>query len=178
MKTKKIIISGPPGSGKTTIINALNKKGYLRHSEINPQEIKKKVTKIELSTYIFKKRLEQYEDQIKTSTQYNFEEEKQENIIFFDRSIIDVVAYMNFWKEKYPSKWNDFIMKNRYEKNIFYTPHWKNIYQTTEQRPENYIEAKKIDLFLRATFLRFNYNIIDIPKVSTDKRVNFILNNI
>ena len=178
MKTKKIIISGPPGSGKTTIINALNQKGYLIHPEINPKEINKEVSRIELSTYIFTKRIQQYKNLITNNIEHNTKTYKNNNFFFFDRSLIDVVAYMNFWKEKYPSRWNDLIMKNRYEKIIFYTPNWEEIYQTTEQRPENYMEAKKIDLFLREAFAQFNYKIIEIPKFNTSKRVNFILNKI
>jgi len=40
------------------------------------------------------------------------------------------------------------------------------------------MEAKKIDLFLREAFAQFNYKIIEIPKLNTSKRVNFILNKI
>ena len=34
MKNEKIIISGPPGAGKTTIIKKLKLKGYFVHDEI------------------------------------------------------------------------------------------------------------------------------------------------
>ena len=122
--------------------------------------------------------MKQYKKQLTISRKHQSNTKQTNNIVFFDRSMIDVIAYMNFWKEKYPSEWDDLIMNNRYEKNIFYTPNWKEIYQNTEQRPENYTKAKKIDLFLRATFLRFNYNIIEIPKTIINKRVSFILNKI
>ncbi len=178
MKNKKIIISGPPGSGKTTIINTLREKGYLVHSEVNPQEINKKVSKLELSNYIFKKRIEQYQNPLIKTTQFDIKTKKKDTLIFFDRSMIDVIAYMNFWKETYPEKWDHTISTYRYEKNIFYVPKWEEIYKRTEERPEHYIEAEKIDLFLRKAFLKYNYNIIELPKLNVDERVNFILDQI
>ena len=54
----------------------------------------------------------------------------------------------------------------------------RQIYKTTNHRVECYQESKKIDQFLRQAFLRFDYNIIEIPKLNISKRADFIINNI
>tara|TARA_B100000530_G_C15900987_1_gene465381 strand:+ start:528 stop:1067 length:540 start_codon:yes stop_codon:yes gene_type:complete len=178
MKNEKIIISGPPGSGKTTIIKKLKLKGYCVHDEIHPQEINRKATKLELSNYLFQNRIKQYHDKSINNYKYNSNKQQNNQLIFFDRSIIDVIAYMDFWEEKYPIQWEETILKFRYMNNIFYAPNWKEIYKSTEERPEDYMEAEKIDLFLRKTYLKFNYHIIEIPKLNINQRVNFILDSI
>ena len=178
MKNQKIIISGPPGSGKTTIIETLKLKGYLVQNELHPGEINEKTNKLELSHFIFKERIKQYQDLEGVNAKNSLIHLDSNPLIFFDRSIVDVVAYMNFWKEKYPLKWDQAIFKYRYRKSVFFTPVWGKIYKTTNQRPESYEEATKIDAFLREAFLKFNYNIIEVPKLDINQRVNFILNNI
>ena len=168
MKNQKIIISDPPGSGKTTIIHGLKGKGYNCLKEINPTDVKDvniKNNKNLLSDFLFTIREKQY---------HQFENQ----LAFYDRSMIDVVAYLNYWKIQYPKDWNQIIQNCQYSNNVFYTPSWKDIYTQSTERLETYEESKLIDNVLKTTYLDFGYNIIEIPKSDIKTRLNFIIKNI
>lgn len=167
MKNEKIIISGPPGSGKTSIINKLKALKYHCFSEVSPPklDLNELKNKIKLSEYIFEKRIGQYYNQ-------NIE------LSFYDRSLVDVVAYMNYWRIKYPDKWNKQINNLQYSKKVFYTPSWEQIYVQSKVRQETFTEATQIDNFLRKAYHHYNYKIIEVPRKKIEDRVNFIINNL
>lgn len=168
MKYDKIIISGPPGSGKTTIINELINNGYLCFNEINPQEIKDNKTKNDkklLSEFLFNQRKKQHDKIINTTA-------------FYDRSLIDVIAYLDYWNEIYPTSWDQIITECQYARKVFFTPCWVDIYKKNKRRPESYSEAEKIEFFIKKTYLKFNYQIIEVPKKDINQRIEFILKNI
>jgi predicted ATPase len=168
MKNKKIIISGPPSSGKSTIIHKLKTMGEICCEEIGPIDIEDeniKNSKIQLSEFIFQKREGQYL-------------QEHTKPCFYDRSMIDVIAYLDYWNIKPPKHWNELMQKYRYNKTIFYTPLWSEIYQNSNARPESYIEARNIDVMLKKTYINFHYNIIEVPKLGINKRIEFIINNI
>lgn len=168
MKNKKIIITGPPGSGKSTIIKALIDKNYTCLKEINPSNIKDdKIRKDKqlLSKYIFDKRIADYQNATSKLT-------------FFDRSTIDVIAYLDYWQLNYPEIWIKKIQEQNYFQNVFYAPVWPEIYTKNTYRKEDLDEAILINKALKYTFSKFNFKLIEIPKSNIKDRLEFIINQI
>ena len=93
--TNKIVISGGPGGGKTTIINSLKNLGFFCYDEISRELLEQlkgngeqnilMKNPIDFSNILWKKREEQYKNSI---IQENYEK------VFFDRSLLDVTSYL------------------------------------------------------------------------------------
>ncbi|MBE51270.1 MAG: hypothetical protein CMP51_06235 [Flavobacteriales bacterium] len=171
----KIIITGAPGTGKTSIINHLNKKGY---------KCVKEGTRSILNTYISKnsniKSWKEIPDFSELIFKYREKEvlKTRDSITFFDRSIIDTYCYMKMEKMKIPDKFTLSIHKNKYHKKVFYTPMWEEIYKIDNERKEGIREAIKIEKNIIEIYSSFSYEMIMIPKSSIKKRMNFIFNNL
>ena len=173
---QKYIISGAPGTGKTTIINALKKKDHYCAEEISRELIAEQKSiggnilpwkdQIAFENKIAHKRYKQYLD-------------SPENCIcFFDRSSIDCIAYLNSNKLEATSQIIEIIKNCTFNKTAFYTPIWEEIYVTDTERKENIEQAKKIEKELIKCYQSFGYTVIEIPKTTLDKRINFILSQI
>ena len=173
---QKYIISGAPGTGKTTIINALKKKDYYCVEEISRELIAEQIfiggnilpwkDQIAFENKIAQKRYKQYLD-------------SPENCIcFFDRSSVDCIAYLNNNKLESTSQINQIIKNCIFNKTVFYTPIWEEIYKNDSERQESFDQSIKIDKHLKDSYIKFGYTIIEIPKTTLDKRVNFILSQI
>ncbi len=173
MKLKKVIITGGPGTGKTSIIEELKKRGYFCYDEIwnkkyeNPSKKSKSDNIVFFSEYLFTERLKQLE------SNQNFQ--TKNNLIFFDRSIIDTISYLITYKKNIEEKWIKTLNEKRYYKNVFLCPSWKNIFKNTEKRKETFDESILIEKYLKSTYNKFGYKINEIPKYDIKKRVDFIL---
>tara|TARA_Y100001968_G_C19333808_1_gene705713 strand:- start:221 stop:739 length:519 start_codon:yes stop_codon:yes gene_type:complete len=171
----KIVITGAPGSGKTSIINSLKKRGFNCFDEISREVIINQIKMggdalpwknlFSFSQKVFKLRESQFSESITT-------------IQFFDRSIVDVYAYMKADNLKVPQKFISSIKKNKYHKVVFITPAWKEIYKNDSERQESFTQAIKIEKYLKHSYEKFGYQLLTIPKISVTDRVNFILSKI
>ena len=174
---KKIIITGGPSTGKSSIIKALVKKGYPCMEEISREVILEAREKgvehlfvsspILFSEILLEKRIQQFFDAEKTAT---------ENI-FFDRSVIDIIAYLNFANSNHTIDFENFLSKNKYNL-VFICPPWKEIHTIDNERYESFEEAKKIHNELVKSYQKEGYSVIEIPFGSIDDRTDFILKNI
>jgi len=169
----KIVITGAPGTGKTTIINQLKSLGYSCSEEISREIIAEQIAAggdilpwkdlTVFSNSVFSLRKAQY---INAST---------DSLHFFDRSMIDVIAYLKADQLKVSKQFFEDCKKFRYNNTVFYTPIWEEIYHKDLQRQESLSSAKKIEKFILKTYTSFGYSLVEIPKQSTKQRVNFIL---
>ncbi len=177
MDKKIILLIGGPGSGKTSIINELTKKGYICYPETSRQvTLEAKKTGIDqlflkepllFSELLLKGRIDQF----------NYALSENTDVVFIDRGIPDVLAYMHYIGDAYPAFFNDACKNHRYT-NIFILPPWEEIYVNDNERYENFEQAKLIHNHLVETYESYGYHLTQVPKADLETRITFILNNL
>ena len=170
------VITGGPGSGKTSIIESLRKKGFYCADEIARKVIKKQLDKgsnavpwinrAEFHKLVLKDKIEKY-NKISEST-----------ISFSDRGILDLTAYFRTYKMEIPDEQIKASKEYRYNKIVFIAPAWKEIYSTDNERKEPFEEALEITEQIKKAYEEEGYEVIILPKKSVEERVNFILEKI
>lgn len=168
------MITGGPGTGKSSIIEALVKRGYACLEEISRQitiEAQKEGTsQLFLSNpLLFSERLLEGRE-----SQYKKAESLPENIVFFDRGIPDVVAYMDYIGDPYPQRFIDACKQHQYDY-VFILKPWRAIYTSDSERYENFDQALKIHEHLLNTYKKYDYHLMDVPFDTVDNRADHIL---
>lgn len=109
--------------------------------------------------------------------QYVSVEKTDEKIVFFDRGIPDVHAYMNCFGQHYDEVFERPGYNFRYDR-VLLMPPWREIYATDAERFESYEESVRIFTSLKKTYQNFGYDVILIPKGSISERTDFILDEL
>lgn len=178
---KRIVITGGPSSGKTSIINSLEKRGEFCFKEIAREVVaqfqKQGILKpfltdpLNFSRQILLGQIKQFKAVEKFITKLN------NNRVFYDRGIHDVIGYMNYGKQDVPLDFNISGKSYVYDK-VFILPPWQAIHTQDKERFETFEEASAIFESLKHTYIHYGFLPIEVPLVSVEKRVEFILHNI
>jgi len=174
---QKIVLIGGPGTGKTTIINHLSNLGFECMHEISREVTsmakKQGIEQLFLTDpLLFSKMLLEGREQ-----QYLQAEQSESELIFFDRGIPDVHAYLNYLGITYPNLYEDKSKKYVYDK-IFLMPPWETIYITDNERYESFEQSLAIHNHLKKSYSELDYTIMEVPFGTIEERTNFILENL
>ncbi len=178
----KIVIAGGPGTGKTSVVEHLEKQGYLvLHEVIRMMTLEAKEKGVleesasnpidavddplAFNTKILEQRIAQYKKALNSD----------EKLVFLDRGVPDVIAYMDYFGQEYGDTFTDACEACKYD-TVFICPPWQGIYVSDNERFETFEEAVDIHQHLVDAYKRFNFNLIEVPLLSIPKRVDFILN--
>ena len=173
IETYKIVISGGPGSGKTTIINSLKDLGYFCYDEISRDLIEKSKKNgdqnlfienpLNFSKILWEKREKQYKNSI---IQKKFDK------VFFDRSLLDITSYLEFIGKRNLSLERKIINFN-YDV-VFLIKPSKKFYRKDFSRYEDFNESLKIHGILKKNYQKY-FKTIKVPYKKLSKRLNFII---
>jgi predicted ATPase len=174
---QKIVLIGGPGTGKSTVLNKLKEKGFFCFDEVS-REVTLKAQKKGIDQLFLTEPLLFSEMLLEgREEQYLKAEKRKENIIFLDRGIPDVHAYMNYFKTAYPSLFLEKSKQYKYDLIFHFSP-WEEIYITDNERHETFKESVTIDKFLIKAYSELDYKIINVPFGTVDERTNFIINSL
>jgi len=175
LNTKTIVITGGPGSGKTSIINELTKRGFTCFEEISRTIILKSrevgieqlflTNPIKFSELLLSGRIEQYNEAIKSNNEF----------VFLDRGIPDIPAYMDFKGNTYSEIFAQACKNHNYD-SVFILAPWQDIFITDNERYENFDQALEIHEKLLDTYTRYGYDLRDVPFGSIEARADHIIN--
>jgi predicted ATPase len=167
------ILTGGPGGGKSTLIKVLRERGYLCMDEVARDIIKKEVTtngdalpwanKAEFTQKMFDETVKLY-DSVSSS-----------DAIFFDRGVVDVLAYAKMVKVEISEEMLCIARKLSFNKKVFVTPPWEEIYRNDEERKQSFEEAIETFDHIVKEYQAYGYEIVVLPKTDVEGRINFML---
>lgn len=169
--TKKIILTGAQGTGKTSLLNSFKGK-YCTVNEasrkiiIQQQQLGTNITPWgnakEYNKLVFRQMISDYHIH-------------KSPICFFDRALPDVMAYFKFNHLQVPDYYLHAVKKYLSNSIVFFFPVWESIYKNDKQRLESVADAYTIGKHIRTTYEDLGFNIIEVPKDTVANRQKFIL---
>lgn len=169
------IITGAPSTGKTSVLNELNSRGYRCHNEIARQIIRENLDSgLEIFPW---NQMKLFSDMVLERMKKLVTTLNPDSLQFLDRSMVDLIGYMKFANKEVPENYISEALTVGYAKKVFFLPIWQEIYTTDEERKENLEEAQSISNALTSAYTSLGFELIEVPKGTVSERVDFILNH-
>ena len=171
------MLTGGPGSGKTTLINLLKKEGYPCFEEASRKYIQMGKAEgkddffaedpLTFSQLIWKDRKEQF-----FLASEMIEGNDKGHLVFFDRGLADVTAYLRHTKSP-QNNWEKELSKYPYDK-VFSIAPVASIYQKDDSRMETFQEALLLHQAIKESYHELG-PLIEVPFLTPEDRMKFIL---
>jgi len=146
------VITGGPGSGKTSLIDALAARGYQRSFEAGRALIQQQVA-VAVRALPWADRLLFSELMLSWEIRSYQMAEKIPGLVFFDRGVPDVEGYLRLLKVPVPEHIRKAAEIFRYNRRVFLAPPWPEIYTQDLERKQDSDEAVWTYEALRDSYL-------------------------
>ncbi len=171
------VLTGGPGSGKTTLINHLSEMGYRCMPEAGRAVIRQQQSgggtalpwndKTAYARRMYEHDMAAYQRACNTS-----------GPVFFDRGIVDVVAYLQMEQLPVPATVQTAASHCRYHTTAFILPPWPQIYRRDRERQQDLPTAIATYHAMMKTYSQYGYILMRVPHLPVAQRAAFILNAI
>ncbi len=104
-------------------------------------------------------------------------EDLSHNVIFYDRGMPDVLAYMKYFDQEYPDEFVSYCMGNKYD-GVIILPPWEEIYTQDEERLESFEQAMEIHEELIRMYEEFRYETLVVPRGTVEERTAYIIKRV
>ncbi|MHA1567351.1 MAG: AAA family ATPase [Alphaproteobacteria bacterium] len=170
------ILTGAPGSGKSTVLTLLKERGFACVDEPARQILAEQrrfggagvpdrdprlFTELLLSRHL---------------ADYG-RMGGRDDLVFFDRGVSDVVEYGK-WYGLDVAHMEEAGRCYRYASTVFVMPDWPEIYSQDDERTMTYDEARRFGDGVRRAYQASGYDLVELPRCSAEERVEYILSQL
>jgi len=171
------VVTGGPGSGKSTLIDALARAGFGRTVEAGRGIIQDQVAiggraLPWIDPALFADMMLVWE-----MRSYRIAQE-QTGEIFFDRGVPDVAGYLRLMNLPIPEYLEQAVKSFRYHSRVFIAPPWEEIFEQDCERKQDFAEAVRTFESLATTYTGYGYELLELPRTSVEERARFVLRSI
>ncbi|HEX4182658.1 MAG TPA: AAA family ATPase [Caulobacteraceae bacterium] len=168
------ILSGGPGAGKTTVLQALKARGFLCVDEAARQILREQAASGGNATHDGDQ--VRYRDLMleRSIAAYEAVEERTAPV-FFDRGFPELTGYAVPPGAGTPAHVARAVERYRYAPAVFVFPAWDAIYRHDEQRKHSLAHAARVSALTFEVYAACGYRTIEVPRATVEERVDFIL---
>jgi predicted ATPase len=168
------VLTGGPGSGKTTLIEALRARGFATTEEAGRGVIREQmqaggdglpwIDRERFAELMFEWELRSYRDA-----------ERRHGPVVFDRGLPDTIGYLRLEGLEVPAWMEEEAWRLRYNAHVFIAPPWKEIYGRDEERRQSWEVAVRTFETMAETYTGLGYELAELPRVSVAERSEFVI---
>jgi predicted ATPase len=171
------VITGGPGSGKTTLVDALSVQGIRTMPEAGRAIIRHQVA-IGGQALPWGDRRAFAEQMLAWEMRSWHEAADEEGAILFDRGIPDILGYLTLGGIAIPKHIARAAKLFGYNPRVFVAPPWRAIYAQDAERKQSWIEAEATCDAVARAYSDFGYELVRLPLVPVGERVRFVLDRL
>jgi len=169
-----IVITGGPGSGKTTLIDALAAGGLSTMPEAGRAIIRQQQA-IEGQALPWVDPAAYAAQMLGWELRSFQEAELCSGPVFFDRGIPDIIGYLRLIGLPVPDHLMRAARLHRYQEPVFLAPFWPEIYGKDLERRQGLAEAEATGLEMARIYAELGYATVILPRAPVEERVAFLL---
>jgi predicted ATPase len=170
------VLTGGPGSGKTTLIERLSTAGFATSIEAGRGIIRDQVA-ISGTALPWHDRALFAELMLSWEMRSHAIAATTPGPVFFDRGVPDVLGYLRLVGLQVAAHVEKAVEEFRYNSKVFVLPHWPEIFAQDSERKQDEYEARRTYASMVETYAACGYKLVEVPKAPVEERLAFVLDN-
>ena len=168
----RILITGAPGGGKTTLLLALRARGYPivgDSARTIIQDRRRRGLSPRPDPYAFAREM------LRMDIENFVHHAASSGPVFFERGVLDSLWGLDHITPLNESELSMWHSKYKYFSKVFVLPPWKAIYENDAERDHTFEHAESVNRIAQEWYRRCGYQVLEVPMVSANDRCTFVL---
>tara|TARA_R100000656_G_scaffold3733_1_gene5274 strand:+ start:7112 stop:7651 length:540 start_codon:yes stop_codon:yes gene_type:complete len=169
---RRFVVTGGPGGGKSTLLDALAERSYRIAPEAARRLIKERLAAglsprpdpVSFARAILNSDMAQYRAAM-----------DHDGITFFDRGVLDALYMLDLESALSWGEIARLVQAFPYNATVFLLPPWEAIYGMDSERDQTFEESVTVFEGMKRWYARRGYQTVEVPRASVEARVSFIL---